>query len=661
MINKETKIQILFLEDREEDYILAVNELKKAGINYKSKCVDNKEDYLKELNQFPPEIIISDYSMPAFDGMKALEIKMKIVPDIPFVILTGSLNETIAVECMKAGADDYVLKDKIQRLVVAIPSAIDKKKSQSELKKLSSVVEQTTLSIIITDKEGNIEYVNPFFEKITGYKYDEVLNKDPKFLNSGKMTLKEISNLWKTINAGGIWRGRFYNKRKNGELYWESSTISPIYDGNNEITHFVSVGEDITQKIEIEKSLMQYKNKLEELVENRTKKIENINTQLIREIEKQKKTDSELKNQITFLNTLIQTIPNPFYLKDRNKTFVDCNEAFVKLFNSTKDGIIGKRIEDLRQVQKRGWYSEYVKIENKLLEKPGIKEFEFYMERDGRKYYYLNYLASVKNYNNEIIGILGIVVDITQRKKLEDNIVLALEKEKELNEMKSNFISFVSHEFRTPLTSILTTADFLELRGLELEKSKIMEHIKRIQDSVVNMNELLEDVLTLTRTEKGSLKFDPKVYELKKMFLEVVEEMKLQLKSNQELIVNKFDLYEKAEFDKKLLKHILENLISNAIKFSTFDGIVLINAVIKEDNIMYIEIIDGGIGIPKSDLEIIFEPFARGRNASNYKGSGLGLSIVKTFVKMHNGTINIKSEEKTGTHITLEIPVIKVI
>lgn len=130
-------LKILFAEDNQNDYFLAVKELKKAGINISCLCVENEMEYIKEIEIFQPDIIISDYTMPSFDGLRALKIKQHKAPDIPLIIFTGSINEQTAVECMKAGADDYVLKEQMKRLVFAIPSAIEKKKAQAELKKKS--------------------------------------------------------------------------------------------------------------------------------------------------------------------------------------------------------------------------------------------------------------------------------------------------------------------------------------------------------------------------------------------------------------------------------------------------------------------------------------------------------------------------------------------
>jgi len=774
-------LKILFAEDNQNDYFLAVKELKKAGINISCLCVENEMEYIKEIEIFQPDIIISDYTMPSFDGLRALKIKQHKAPDIPLIIFTGSINEQTAVECMKAGADDYVLKEQMKRLVFAIPSAIEKKKAQaelkknqeeyqlffeedltgnffstpkgkllkcnnaylrilgfdnkeealsynlnkiyksekdrekvlellkrekklenyemeiyrkdgkqisiienlvgsfdekgnlqiikgyiinntekkaaeSELKKLSKAVEQSPHSIIITDKHANIEYVNPFFEKTTGYTLKEIKNTKPPFINSNKKKTNETSVVLNAINSNGIWKEKFQNKKKNGELFWESVTISPMYNEHNEITNYICISEDITEKIEAENALLRYQNQLEHLVEERTKKIELINERLIEEIEKQKKTDEELKNHNAFLNTLLQTIPNPYYLKDKDKIIVDCNEPFAEMLQLKKEKILGNRIEDIRPVAKREWYSKYEKIENKLLKKKGVEFFEFDRHEFNEYNYYLNYIASVENFEGRIIGLLGIIVDISERKKLENKIALSLEKEIELNQLKSNFISFVSHEFRTPLTSILATADLLELKGECLEKSKILEHIKRIQNSVFVMNDLLEDVLTINRIEKGVITFNPQVDNLKATVEEVINQMKNHLKHSQKIITNKFVLPEEGRYDKKLLKHILENIIGNAIKFSNYYGIIHLNAFIKANNTLFIEIIDGGIGIPAKDLPHIFEPFTRGKNTGEYKGSGLGLSIVETFVKMHNGIIKIESQENIGTHVTVELP-----
>jgi len=228
-------IRILFAEDLPADAELARRAIKKEKIHFESKVVDTEADFRNALAEFHPDIVVSDYSMPPFDGMTALKITRSLDRYIPFIVLTGSLNEETAVACMKAGANDYVLKEQIKRLPFSITEAIMNNRSRQEkenlgdqLKLLSRSVEQNPVAIVITNPEGSIDYVNPAFTKITGYSLAEIQGKNPRVLKSGYHSEDFYQNLWKTLLSGKDWEGELKNRKKSGETYWEQAIISPI-------------------------------------------------------------------------------------------------------------------------------------------------------------------------------------------------------------------------------------------------------------------------------------------------------------------------------------------------------------------------------------------------------------------------------------------------
>ncbi len=248
-------LKILIVEDIPTDAELVLYEIKKSGIEFTRQIVETKMDYISGIKEFKPDVILSDYSLPHFDGGQALMIRQELAPSIPFILVTGSINRETAVELMKAGADDYVIKEHISRIGSAIKTALEKKeilsaknKAEEELKILSRAIEQNPVSIIITNLEGEIKYANPKFTELTGYYPEELLGKNPNILKSGFTSDKEYEELWSTIKQGKEWRGEFRNKKKNGEIYFESALISPILDEKGKILHFLSLKEDVTEK-----------------------------------------------------------------------------------------------------------------------------------------------------------------------------------------------------------------------------------------------------------------------------------------------------------------------------------------------------------------------------------------------------------------------------
>ena len=256
------------VEDLSSDAELIKREIKKSGIQFIYHIVETKKDYIQALQDFNPNIILSDYSLPNFNGMQALLIREELAPAIPFILVTGSINEETAVEVMKFGADDYVIKEHISRIGSAILTALEKKKvirlknkAEESLKVLSRAVEQNPATIVITDVKGEIEYVNPKFTQLTGYSLDEALGQNPRILKSGKTSPEEYKHLWETITSGKEWHGEFQNRKKNGDIYLESASISPITDEKGNITHFLAVKEDITERKQAEEFLKNLINK----------------------------------------------------------------------------------------------------------------------------------------------------------------------------------------------------------------------------------------------------------------------------------------------------------------------------------------------------------------------------------------------------------------
>ncbi|GAB4442301.1 MAG: hypothetical protein Fur0044_38720 [Anaerolineae bacterium] len=248
-------IHILHLEDDPADAELVQAKLEAAGLTCQITHVQTRAEFDKALRQDNIEIILADFHLPTYDGMSALRLAQEVCPDVPFIFVSGTLGEDAAIEGLTEGATDYVLKQKLSRLVPAVKRALheaenwrERQRAEEELRKLSKAVAQSANMIVITDIQGRIEYANPRFTETTGYTLDEAMGQTTQILKSGHPPPEVYQQLWKTITAGKEWRGEFYNKKKNGELYWESASISPIKNADGVITHFLAVKEDITER-----------------------------------------------------------------------------------------------------------------------------------------------------------------------------------------------------------------------------------------------------------------------------------------------------------------------------------------------------------------------------------------------------------------------------
>ncbi|MBN2003278.1 MAG: PAS domain S-box protein [Anaerolineae bacterium] len=248
-------LYVLTIEDSESDAALVARLLRKSGLDIHDTRVDSAVTMQAALDAQAWDVIISDYSLPQFDAPAALALVQQAGLDIPFIVISGTVGEETAVAMMKAGAHDYLMKDNLLRLVPAVERELreaqvrhEQRQAAKELQKLSSAVAHSPASVIITDRNGQIEYVNPKFTEVTGYMPAEVLGQNPRILKSGEMPAEGYTQLWDTITHGGTWQGEFHNKKKDGTLHWELASISPILNARGEITHFVAVKEDITDR-----------------------------------------------------------------------------------------------------------------------------------------------------------------------------------------------------------------------------------------------------------------------------------------------------------------------------------------------------------------------------------------------------------------------------
>ncbi|NOX60918.1 MAG: PAS domain S-box protein [Chloroflexi bacterium] len=247
-----------------------------------------------------------------------------------------------------------------------------------------------------------------------------------------------------------------------------------------------------------------------------------------------------------------------------------------------------------------------------------------------------------------------------QLRLAHEEVSRALAQEQELSELKSRFLSIASHEFRTPLTTIFSSAELLEHYGQRWDEHKRLMHLRRIQSTVQRMTALIDDVLLVSRADAGKLRFEPKRLNLVAFCQEIMEELRIGMGAHHRLTLDLDALDDPTKLtvrlDERLLRHICHNLLSNAIKYSSKGSEVTLALECKDDRVM-LRVSDHGIGIPAWDQEHLFEPFHRASNVGAISGSGLGLNIVQRAVQRHGGGIDIHSKEGQGTTVVVTLPV----
>ena len=252
--------------------------------------------------------------------------------------------------------------------------------------------------------------------------------------------------------------------------------------------------------------------------------------------------------------------------------------------------------------------------------------------------------------------IQAVILDITERKEAEAELLKSLAREKELSALKSNFVSMVSHEFRTPLGIIMSSSEILDEYFDRLEPADRAEHLESIKKNTRRMAELMEEVLLLSRVEAGKLSLDPQALDLAVFCRRLVDEVLSATHRRCPIELTVDSPNEETFADERLLRHILNNLLTNAVKYSP-EGAAVHFTVTRLATRVRFAVQDHGIGIPEQDQKWIFHAFQRGRNVGNIPGTGLGLVIVKRCVELHRGTIRIESAAGSGTKVEVEVPV----
>ena len=292
------------------------------------------------------------------------------------------------------------------------------------------------------------------------------------------------------------------------------------------------------------------------------------------------------------------------------------------------------------------------------------------LHKDGTWRWFLSRGDTLRDSNGQPCRMAGSETDITERKQLEAYLRQSLENEKEINYLKSRFLTMVSHEFRTPLATILSSADLLEFYVEQLQKENALNHVERLQSAAEYMTQMLNDVLLMEDAKTGNLNFNPVWLDLCEFSNEFVKNLKFSInrtkviaqdkKHQIDVLIHLNNSLEEPHiyglFDKDLMKQILNHLLWNAIKYSPQGGAVILEIDATDDAEIILQVKDHGIGIPTAEQTQIFEMFYRGNNIENIPGSGLGLSIVKSCVYLHGGDMSVQSTVGVGSTFTVKLP-----
>jgi PAS domain S-box-containing protein len=488
-----------------------------------------------------------------------------------------------------------------------------------------AILENAGAMIIATDNKGIITLFNPEAAKKLGYTEDEVLYKktpllfhDEKEIREKKQKLidefgkKEFNGfdvLVEKARRNLYAEERFNYIKKSGETFPVWLSITQLVNGQKEPTGFLGIAFDISEKIKAEQKFK--------------------------------------KTEYLFLQLLNNYPDGTISIIDRDLRFVYTGGELHKLLNADIQMLIGDEIfpffpQPLRRII-------FPMLESIFEDKIFITGFELpYQIANGT--YIMDAFPLIEE-DGSVNNIGVIIKNISKLKQAEKKLREDLKIERELNELKSRFVSMASHEFRTPLSTVLSSAYLIEKYASEEDQPKREKHVQRIVSSVNMLTDILNDFLSLGKIESGMLEAKFTEFNFSDLVTETVDELKNTLKKEQQIKYT-FEGEPSVVLDPSLTKHILINLISNASKFSSDSSVINIKVSRNNGQVM-LAVKDNGIGIPEEDQKHLTERFFRARNAQDIQGTGLGLHIVSRYVQMMGGEFRFESEPGIGTEFTV--------
>lgn len=436
---------------------------------------------------------------------------------------------------------------------------------------------------------------------------------------------------------------------KGEEIDWFSSSIIEI---ETLISNFKLMAIALSDKFTEIKNI---NTSLEQQVQERTSAILQTKQRLVNEINQHQQTESALLETEARYWDLFENANDLIQSVTPEGRFLYVNRAWRETLGYSAAEVNSLTIFDIIDCDSR---EHCLETFGQVMSGEEVDKVEAeFVTKDGEKII-VEGSVNCKFVDGEPVSTRSIFRNITERKRAEIEIQYALTKEKELGELKSRFISIASHEFRTPLTIIFMSIKLLEQFSEQATAEQKALYFERIKSATKRMTDLLDDILVISKSESGKLSFNSNRLALHKFCRELIEEMCLSVGSDRIITFVSQGDDSNAYVDEKLLRHILTNLVSNAVKYSPLGGDVSLHLTCTPKKAIF-EIKDSGIGIPPADVEKLFGSFHRGSNVKNIPGTGLGLSIVKQCVDLHGGTITVKSAVGVGTTFIVAIPFIK--
>jgi PAS domain S-box-containing protein len=472
----------------------------------------------------------------------------------------------------------------------------------------------------MTDLQGAITYANGKFTDISGYTQAELLGQNHRIVQSGQHSPTFFAEMWNTIAAGRVWRGEICNRAKTGVLYWVDATIVPLLGVDGLPEQYIGIRTDITVR---------------------------------------KTMEATLAEQLRFVEVLLEATPTAIYLKDRQGRYVRFNKAFEKLFGVTRGQWIGKTVFDLMPDEAEALTAK----DQELFCGRDIQTYEaaFTNRVTGETREGLYWKAPLTDARGEVSGLVGTILDITDKNRIEQELRDAKRSAEAASQAKSDFLANMSHEIRTPMNGVIGMTDL----ALDLVHNPTQrEYLRIVKSSAQSLMVILNDVLDFSKIEAGKLTIEAVPFALSQTIEETLKTLRSRA-SQKGLVLDSSlqpGLPSDVVGDPVRLGQVLTNLCDNAIKFTGHGGVyVSVGAALAVGgaHMLQFDVRDTGIGIPPEKQQGVFAAFSQADTSTTrrFGGTGLGLTICARLVELMGGRIWVDSVEGQGStfHFTLQV------
>ena len=480
---------------------------------------------------------------------------------------------------------------------------------------LRNVIDVSPNMIFVKDYEGRFVLVNSSIATMYNTTIDGLIGKTDADFNS---TPQEVANFLAAdrlvITSGNMLFVEEPITNPLGKVHWLQTTKLPIVSADGQSKYVLGVSTDITERKEAEEALRA----------------------------------SEEKYRL-----LVETMSGGLAVFDTEFRITYVNDRLCALFGYSRAEVLGMQPTALVD-------ASYVPLVQSHMQHRQNAESTTYeipiRHKDGHQIYVLMSGSPLLDRQGKYSGSIVVVTDITIQKQAEAALRQALAKEKELGDLKTRFVSMASHEFRTPLATILAVVETLSVYRQKLSEEQIDKRFDKIKDQVGHLKDIMEDVLLLARMQARHVEFNPVLLDLDALARSVLDEFQNQAEIKHLLDYLAIEGMHELFLDRKLMRQIISNLVSNAIKYSPAGTVVRMQLQYIDATVI-LTVSDEGIGIPEADLPHLFEPFHRATNVGTISGTGLGLVITREAVELHGGTITVESQQDVGTTFLIRIPI----